>query len=95
MPRRVADYLDSDGCTSLNRVSSVGRLPRRHLHPAFLWNVWRTLRKGELAGDDPWEGHTLEWATSSPPAADELRPPAAADPVQPPGVRPDPRPVLE
>ncbi len=26
-----------------------------------------TLRRGEPAGDDPWEGHTLEWATTSPP----------------------------
>ncbi|HEX8581217.1 MAG TPA: hypothetical protein VF640_02760, partial [Acidimicrobiales bacterium] len=24
-------------------------------------------RRGPLAGDDPWEGHTLEWATTSPP----------------------------
>ena len=24
-------------------------------------------RRGRPAGDDPWEGHTLEWATSSPP----------------------------
>ncbi len=33
----------------------------------FLWNVWRTRKKGEPAGDDPWGGHTLEWATTSPP----------------------------
>ena len=33
----------------------------------FLWNVFITLRSGEPAGDDPWEGNTLEWATSSPP----------------------------
>jgi heme/copper-type cytochrome/quinol oxidase subunit 1 len=26
------------------------------------------LGSGEPAGDDPWSGHTLEWATSSPPA---------------------------
>ena len=25
-------------------------------------------RRGEGPGDDPWSGHTLEWATSSPPA---------------------------
>ena len=25
-------------------------------------------RSGEGPGDDPWDGHTLEWATSSPPA---------------------------
>jgi cytochrome c oxidase subunit 1 len=29
--------------------------------------VWRSLQHGRLAGDDPWGGHTLEWATSSPP----------------------------
>ena len=33
----------------------------------FLWNVFISLRSGKLAGDDPWEGNTLEWATSSPP----------------------------
>jgi heme/copper-type cytochrome/quinol oxidase subunit 1 len=33
----------------------------------FLWNVFISLRNGEIAGDDPWEGNTLEWATSSPP----------------------------
>ena len=26
-------------------------------------------KRGRVAGDDPWEGHTLEWATSSPPPA--------------------------
>jgi heme/copper-type cytochrome/quinol oxidase subunit 1 len=25
-------------------------------------------RSGDGPGDDPWDGHTLEWATSSPPA---------------------------
>jgi len=24
-------------------------------------------RRGSGPGDDPWEGHTLEWTTSSPP----------------------------
>ena len=33
----------------------------------FLWNVLVSLRSGKIAGDDPWEGNTLEWATSSPP----------------------------
>ena len=30
---------------------------------------WRTsvLKRGEVAGDDPWGGHTLEWWTTSPP----------------------------
>ena len=29
--------------------------------------VVQALRSAELPGDDPWTGHTLEWATSSPP----------------------------
>jgi heme/copper-type cytochrome/quinol oxidase subunit 3 len=33
----------------------------------FLWNVLRTLRHGEVAGDNPWDAFTLEWATTSPP----------------------------
>jgi heme/copper-type cytochrome/quinol oxidase subunit 1 len=35
----------------------------------FLWNVFMSLRSGQVAGDDPWEGNTLEWATTSPPPA--------------------------
>ncbi|MCU1498586.1 MAG: cytochrome oxidase subunit [Acidimicrobiales bacterium] len=69
MPRRVAGYLPQDGFTTLNRVSSVGAAMLAASTLPFLWNVWRTLRlrRSVLAGDDPWEGHTLEWATSSPP----------------------------
>jgi heme/copper-type cytochrome/quinol oxidase subunit 1 len=35
----------------------------------FIINVILTIRSGEPAGDDPWEGNTLEWYTSSPPPA--------------------------
>jgi cytochrome c oxidase subunit 1 len=68
MPRRIADYLPDDGWTTLNRVSSIGAFLLGASTLPFLWNVWRTMRgRGEVAGDDPWGGHTLEWATSSPP----------------------------
>jgi cytochrome c oxidase subunit 1 len=69
MPRRVADYMEGDGFTTMNRISSVGAFLLGASTLPFLWNAWRTL-KGKLgtpAGDDPWGGHTLEWATSSPP----------------------------
>jgi len=33
----------------------------------FAINLWRSRRHGEPAGDDPWGGQTLEWATTSPP----------------------------
>ncbi|CAN5544060.1 cytochrome c oxidase subunit I [soil metagenome] len=69
MPRRIADYLPSDGFTTLNRISTVGAFLLGASTLPFLWNVWITLRRAEPAGDDPWGGHTLEWATSSPPPA--------------------------
>jgi cytochrome c oxidase subunit 1 len=67
MPRRVPDYLGSDGFTTLNRVSSLGAFLLGVSVLPFLWNLWVSLRRGERAGDDPWDGHTLEWATTSPP----------------------------
>jgi cytochrome c oxidase subunit 1 len=33
----------------------------------LIYNVLSSLRGGEPAGDNPWHGDTLEWATSSPP----------------------------
>jgi cytochrome c oxidase subunit 1 len=39
----------------------------------FVVNFLRTVRKGDPAGDDPWDGNTLEWATSSPPPHHNFR----------------------
>jgi cytochrome c oxidase subunit 1 len=68
MPRRVAHYLPGRGWEGLNQISSVGAFLLGASVLPFLWNMWRTLRgRGEPAGDNPWGGHTLEWATASPP----------------------------
>ena len=67
MPRRIADYVEADGFTAGNRLSSIGAFLLGVSTLVFLGNVWRSLRRGEPAGDDPWGGHTLEWATTSPP----------------------------
>jgi heme/copper-type cytochrome/quinol oxidase subunit 1 len=32
-----------------------------------MWNVLRSLKKGAVAGPDPWKANTLEWFTQSPP----------------------------
>lgn len=39
---------------------------------AFAGLAAKSFRSGESAGDDPWDGATLEWATSSPPPADNF-----------------------
>jgi len=67
MPRRVASYLPDDGFTTLNRVSTIGAFLLGASTLPFLWNVWRTRTRGTPAGNNPWGGHTLEWATTSPP----------------------------
>jgi heme/copper-type cytochrome/quinol oxidase subunit 3 len=33
----------------------------------LVWNVIQSLLWGEIAPDNPWQGWTLEWATTSPP----------------------------
>ena len=33
----------------------------------FFYNVFRSARKGETAGKNPWKANTLEWTTESPP----------------------------
>jgi cytochrome c oxidase subunit I+III len=67
MPRRIYTYDAGLGWEIHNVISTIG---------AFLFalgvlvtviNFVRSLRGGAPAGNDPWEGETLEWATSSPP----------------------------
>ncbi|HEY7522208.1 MAG TPA: cbb3-type cytochrome c oxidase subunit I, partial [Candidatus Limnocylindrales bacterium] len=67
MPRRIADYGAANGWTELNLVSTIGAFTLGAAMIPFLWNVFLSLRSGKPAGDDPWQGNTLEWATSSPP----------------------------
>ncbi|MHB1844292.1 MAG: cytochrome c oxidase subunit I [Deltaproteobacteria bacterium] len=67
MPRRVFTYPDRPWWTALNLLSTVGGFILAAAIGLFLWNVLRSLRHGEPAGDNPWGGWTLEWATSSPP----------------------------
>jgi cytochrome c oxidase subunit 1 len=69
MPRRYADYLPSDGFTTLNTLSTIGSFILGASMLPFIYNVYRSYRYGELVtADDPWgHGNSLEWATSSPP----------------------------
>ena len=67
MPRRIADYSATAGWNDLNLLATIGGFTIAVSMLPFLWNIFITFRGGEPAGDDPWEGNTLEWATSSPP----------------------------
>jgi len=67
MPRRVADYARTDGLPLLNLVSTVGAFVAALAVLVFVLNLWVSRRRRAPAGDDPWGGYSLEWATSSPP----------------------------
>ncbi len=67
MPRRYADYAADTGWQPLNVLATVGSFIMALSILVFLINFLKTLRSGPPAGDDPWDGYTLEWATSSPP----------------------------
>jgi cytochrome c oxidase subunit 1 len=67
MPRRIAMYSASTGWTTLNRVSTAGSYLLFISVAITLWNFWVSWRVPEPAPANPWDGHTLEWATSSPP----------------------------
>jgi cytochrome c oxidase subunit 1 len=69
MARRYADYLPSDGFTTLNTISSIGAFILGASTLPFIYNVWKCYRVGQVVTvDDPWGyGNSLEWATSCPP----------------------------
>ena len=67
MPRRIARYQPDLGWNGLNYLSTVGGFLVAAALALFIFNVWRSLRSPRTAGDDPWEGNSLEWVTTSPP----------------------------
>ena len=67
MPRRIYTYAPGRGWELWNLIATVGVLFQAAGIACFAWNVVRSSIKGDRAGDDPWDGWTLEWATTSPP----------------------------
>jgi cytochrome c oxidase subunit I+III len=67
MPRRVYTYPDGLGWNELNLLASIGAGLIAVSVALFVANVLWSLRRGQIAGDNPWGAGTLEWATSSPP----------------------------
>ena len=55
-----------------NSLSAVGLGLTLVAVLAFLALAVRSFLTGAAAGDDPWNGQTLEWATTSPAPADNF-----------------------
>jgi cytochrome c oxidase subunit 1 len=67
MPRRIYTYGFEQGWAGWNLLATIGAYTMGVSMLVFIYNALSSLRKGELAPGDPWDGATLEWSISSPP----------------------------
>jgi len=69
MPRRVYTYPAEMGWGGMNLLATSGAFLFFASFLLLTYNIWRSLKVGRLAGANPWNAGTLEWATASPPPA--------------------------
>lgn len=67
MPRRIYTYEASRDWGTLNMIVTIGALVQTIGVLIFVFNLIWSYYRGKVAGHDPWDAWTLEWATSSPP----------------------------
>ncbi|CAN7611471.1 cytochrome c oxidase subunit I [Trinickia sp. LjRoot230] len=67
MPRRIYTYSADMGWTTVNLLTSIGSFVFAAGVLLFIADVLYSRKRGPIAGDNPWDAPTLEWATASPP----------------------------
>lgn len=67
MPRRVYTYPDLPWYGALNMISTIGAFLMGISILQLGYMIFKSLKSGKKASNDPWDGFTLEWATASPP----------------------------
>jgi cytochrome c oxidase subunit 1 len=67
MPRRVYTYPAGLGLELPNLLSTIGAFVVAASVALFVVNGLVSLYRGRIAGANPWDASTLEWAVSSPP----------------------------
>jgi cytochrome c oxidase subunit I len=72
MPRRIYTYQPGLGWSTYNLISTIGSFILGIGVLVTIANVALSLKRGKVAGPDPWKGNTLEWFTSSPPPANNF-----------------------
>jgi cytochrome c oxidase subunit 1 len=68
MPRRIFTYPAELNLARLNELSTAGALLTGIGVLIFVYNLAKSLKGPKTAGPNPWGAHSLEWATTSPPA---------------------------
>jgi heme/copper-type cytochrome/quinol oxidase subunit 1/heme/copper-type cytochrome/quinol oxidase subunit 3 len=67
MPRRVYTWAPGLGWEPFNLLASIGGFVIALGVILLFYNLATSLRRGAIAGGDPWDAWTLEWAATSPP----------------------------
>jgi cytochrome c oxidase subunit 1 len=67
MPRRTYRYDAEQGWELYNQMSSYGAYLLGVATLIGVWNLVRSLKRGAVAGNDPWAAPSLEWSIPSPP----------------------------
>jgi heme/copper-type cytochrome/quinol oxidase subunit 1 len=67
MPRRIYQYAPIRDFEILNLISTIGAFILGLGILLTIINVMRSVKRGAIAGPDPWKANTLEWFTTSPP----------------------------
>jgi heme/copper-type cytochrome/quinol oxidase subunit 3 len=67
MPRRIYTYPDLPNWGWMNMLSTTGVFFMSAAALILVWNLATSFFRGKVAGDNPWNAWTLEWATTSPP----------------------------
>ncbi|MGV3526071.1 MAG: cytochrome c oxidase subunit I [Candidatus Sericytochromatia bacterium] len=67
MPRRIYTYGADMGFNQWNLFISVSAFVLAFSFLLFFINMYYSAKRGEVAGNDPWDGRTLEWSIPSPP----------------------------
>ena len=70
--RRIYDYthfpeLALPWMQNMREFATIALLVMIAFQFVFFYNVWKSLRSGKPAGENPWRSNTLEWTTPSPP----------------------------
>ena len=67
MPRRVYTYPAGIGLELPNMLSTIGAFIVGAAVALFAVNLFKSLFSARIAGPNPWQAPSLEWATASPP----------------------------
>jgi cytochrome c oxidase subunit 1 len=67
MVRRTYKYPKGYGFDTWNLIATFGAFLIAISLLFFFYNVYKTRKHGQAAGNDPWDARTLEWTVTSPP----------------------------